>query len=84
MWMIASQKTVAMTLLADRPTLAFFGLDSPGVYCFGCSLVSALWCVVMDPCFVHGYETAQKVFLIAVEHRETLLRNGQTIAFVVC
>lgn len=38
-----------------------------------------LWCIVMDPSFEHGYETVQKVLLIAVKHRQTLLRNGQSM-----
>ena len=44
MWITARafQKTVAMTLLADKPTLAFFGADSHGKTC----LVSGvLWCI---------------------------------------
>ena len=49
MWITphASHKTVAMTLLADKPTLAFFGADSPGkTHCLDCCLVSGvLWCI---------------------------------------
>ena len=49
MWITphASQKTIAMTLLADKPTLIFFGADSPGkTHCLDCCLVSGvLWCI---------------------------------------
>lgn len=41
------QKTVAMTLLAKRPSLIFFGAYSPiETHCFDCYF--GLWCGVVD------------------------------------
>jgi len=46
-------------------------------------LFLALWCVPVDPCFVDGHETMQKLLRIALKQRQTLLWSGLTVAFVV-
>lgn len=60
------QKTVAINLLADK--LQFW-------------LLVGLRCVVVNSCFLHGYETAPKLFRIADEQSQTLLWGCHTIAF---
>lgn len=38
----------------------------------------SLWYIVLDASIVRSYKTARRVFLIAIEHRQILPRNGQT------
>jgi hypothetical protein len=53
-----------------HPNFPFFGADSPPeIHCFDCCLVSGGF--VVDPRFIHGYKTAQKLDHIAVENRLT-------------
>lgn len=82
MWIkpCVSQKTVAMTLLADRPTFTFFfpfqRRNSPFWLLIG------FWCDVDDTCFVHSYEKVYLFFHNSNERRQTLLWNCHTIRFV--
>lgn len=90
-----SQKNIVMSLWAGRSKFAFFSTysswETPCCLISGVQYVFVLrnpllfdfWCVVMDPCFIQGYETAQILIRMAVERRQTLLRNFHTIAFLI-
>lgn len=59
--------------------MAFFGADLLGenqLY----PLLVGFRRVVMNPCFVNGYETGQKLIWIAVEQHQASLRSCHTIA----
>lgn len=61
----ASQKTVAMILLDDRPTLAFYGARSPGeTHCFDFNLVSD---VLLDVLLM-VWSTVKKRCKISTDH----------------
>ena len=34
-----------------------------------------LWCVLMDPCFINGYKTAEELLWITLEHIQIVLNN---------
>ena len=52
------------------------------------SLTSLFWlffrlrCEVMDPCFIHGYDSIQKLAFIAAKHHQTLDPNIPTTLFL--
>lgn len=66
-----------MTLLADSPTFLIFGADSVRETQF--ILLLGLWCVVVDPCFIYGYKTAQKLMQVAVKQRQTYLQYCEVV-----
>lgn len=68
-----------MNLLVDRPTLAFFGADSPTD---STATWSPVFCGQFKLCFVHGYETAEKLAQFVVGQYQSLFRSFHTIAFV--
>lgn len=70
---IANPKTVAMTFLVDG-TISFFGADWPGKFHFDCFF--HFWGVVVNPSFVYGRETTQKLLRITFEH-DQLPRSSQ-------
>ena len=37
---------------------------------------------VMDPCFIHGYESTQKIGFVAVKHCQTLDSNSHMMLFL--
>lgn len=71
-------KTNTMNLTADVLHLlwSWFSLFSPLFGLFFC-----LWCEVMNLCFIHGYETAQKFCFVALKLLWTLNWNIFTILF---
>lgn len=66
MWIIAH---------AFHKTIVMIFLDVSFKYCI------VRW-VVVNQCFIHCYETTEKLVGIAVEQRQTFLQNCHTVAFV--
>lgn len=66
--------TVVVKFSTDGLAFAFFGAASPGeVHYIDCSLAFR-WhmCTWVDPCFVDGHETAQKLLQISFKERQAL------------
>lgn len=74
------KKTDGISLPADGVIFAFFGADSLfAVHCFGCFF--RLRCEMMDPWFIHGYESTHQFRFITAKQHKTFDWNILTTLF---